>query len=381
MSNIFNTLLFNSIVGTIVLIFVYFILQRFPAILRKRYYFLLISLLITASHLILPFDYPFVFNIKVTNVLPEIYLFLYNPIITINNFTFSIFQVFTVIWIIGSIYCLGKLIWNYSSFTIVTHHLRSSTDKHLYQILENVLSNYKHPVCFRLVTSEHESTPFIFGIKNPCIVIPNIQLSDDEWYYVLSHEIAHYYQRDLIIKFLFELFHAIYWWNPLFYMIKLLISNLLEVKVDIIVTNHLEIEQKYSYLQCLLKIARLKESQKNFKFAATFQANSSYSISRRIKAILVDEDRTFNFHLHNFLTFTLVFCVLILPIFITFSPYSVPQEIEKQYFSNGNSFFIALPNGTFDLYVDNVFIKNLDSVGSFEDDIIIYTQPKEAKND
>lgn len=40
----------------------------------------------------------------------------------------------------------------------------------------------------------------IFGIRKPYILIPDLNFSKKEWYYILRHEIAHFYHGDLLIK-------------------------------------------------------------------------------------------------------------------------------------------------------------------------------------
>ncbi|WP_092472491.1 M56 family metallopeptidase [Desulfotruncus arcticus] len=49
---------------------------------------------------------------------------------------------------------------------------------------------------------------------------PKIELSEEEWYYILSHEVAHYYHGDLWIKIVTEFLHIIYWWNPFVCLLK-----------------------------------------------------------------------------------------------------------------------------------------------------------------
>ena len=49
---------------------------------------------------------------------------------------------------------------------------------------------------FRIRESRVLSSPFVTGLLHPVIVVPTLALSQQEWYYVLSHETAHYLHGD-----------------------------------------------------------------------------------------------------------------------------------------------------------------------------------------
>ena len=97
--------------------------------------------------------------------------------------------------------------------------------------------------------------------------MPSIVLDDEALYYILEHEIAHYYHGDLLFKFLMEAGKAVWWWNPLLYFVKSQISVLMEINADTKVTEKLDDYGKISYLQCLLKMAKFqgKGRKKEFK--------------------------------------------------------------------------------------------------------------------
>ena len=69
------------------------------------------------------------------------------------------------------------------------------------------------------------STPIIAGYIRPIIYLPDIEFSDSELYYALLHECMHYLHKDLWVKLLIEIICAIYWWNPLIYLLKYNISH------------------------------------------------------------------------------------------------------------------------------------------------------------
>lgn len=94
------------------------------------------------------------------------------------------------------------------------------------------------------------------GLLHPVIVVPTLTLSQQEWYYVLSHETAHYLHGDTLYKLLIELLKIVFWWNPLFYLFCDKISIYIEESADLLATEQLDDDSKLEYLDCLVHVAK-----------------------------------------------------------------------------------------------------------------------------
>ncbi len=376
MSAIFTTLIFISLLSCVALTCIQFILNNNPKLVVKNHRFFLICLIIIGLRLFIPLDLPAVHIIRVTEILPTIFLFLYKNIFSFGEISFSLFTIFTYVWILGSLYCFFKLIYSYFLLFRMIHGLAPFEDPKTQGLVDHILTRYKKPVHFHLVTTDLVTTPLVFGIRKPYIIIPQISLAEADLEYVLAHEIAHYYQGDLYIKFFFEIFHAIYWWNPLYYIIKNQISTLLEINVDIRVSRQYEHFDKLCYLECLLKVAKLQDSTNDTKFLAAFNGDSTSSISKRIKIVITDMNftNTKSSALISYgVTLFLTLCILVIPTFFTIAPYGTSDEV-KEYFliTKENAYFIQLEDGTYDLYVDGNFMVNMSNPDLFEDPIPIH---------
>lgn len=386
MKSIFTALIFINILCIITLAIINLTLRRNPYLIKSRIGFFLLCLCFISMRMFLPFNFPFTYIYSIYEILPPIYLFLYNTTVTINDCTLNLFGLFNIIWAAGSAICLFRLCYKYISAKRNINNLDKYDNHLIYPIIDKILSNYKRPINFSIVYTEKVMSPFIFGIFRPYIVLPKTPTDNEDIYYILSHEIAHYYHGDLLIKLIIEVVHAVYWWNPLFYPIKAQLSTLLEINADAKVTGRLNKIETFSYMQCLLKTAKFREKFKENNFAPSFNKNSTSAISKRIH-ILLDNFKISKLHnCINMLTIMfLLIITLIMPNFFTITSIAGegPGHVydpEVGYFEirKDNAFYVELEDGTYDLYVDQYFMINLPSTELIETKIPIYSSLAEV---
>lgn len=383
MQYIFTTLIFVSFLSSIALLCIHYTLNRNPQLVNKKHGYFLICLILISIRLLLPFDLPFVNVIKITTIMPEIFLFLNKPFYTFYDIPINLFKVFSCVWAIGTLMNLIRLLFSYYHIRKKIHALKPYENDKIQQIMLRIIHSYKKPVFFKLVYSDSVTTPIVFGIRTPYIVIPQLELTDNEWYYVLVHEITHYYQGDIYLKLLLEVFHAIYWWNPLFCIIKKYVSMLLEINIDIKLSKQFDEIDLLTYLQCLLKVAKIREKNETSKFAVAFNGSNSSLISKRIYVVmnepLFTKSKVHNY-INYFITFAITICVLFLPNFYTIAPYNIPSQIQEDTFSINinDAFLIQLDDNTYDLYLDGKFSSNIRNPEYISKNIKIYSNIEEA---
>ncbi|MBK5252362.1 MAG: hypothetical protein JJE29_07000 [Peptostreptococcaceae bacterium] len=116
----------------------------------------------------------------------------------------------------------------------------------------------------RLMDAEHVSdnvyeisvikTPFVFGIMNPRIYIPD-NLSENEKSYIVRHEETHIKRFDHIIKPLAFLTLCLHWFNPLVWAGVFLMSEDMELSCDESVIRSMGSGIKKDYSSSLLSIS------------------------------------------------------------------------------------------------------------------------------
>lgn len=385
MRYIFTTTLYLSALCSFILFLIHCIINSNLLFIKKYHRFLLLCFIMIGLRLFLPLDIPTVHIIDIKKILPDIFMFLYRPFFHYSGISVNIFNVFSLIWIVGTIFFLSRLFYSYYAMRKMVHNLTPCKSKNITQILDQILSQYKKTVSFQLVTTEQMMSPAVFGIRKPYIIIPDLPLNDREWKDVLAHEAAHYYHGDMILRFIFEIFHAAYWWNPLYYIIKKYMAFFLELNIDSGITKRYSEAEQLSYLECLLKISKLIAAENQPHFIAAFQGDHTSFISKRFHIIAAsDEKKKWSYHLVNrFILFILVLCVFIFPTFFTITPSHIPDHIREEGFliTEDNAYFLKLDDDSYDLYVDGKFIINLDSTSGIKDKIPIYSNPKEVLPD
>lgn len=247
------------------------------------------------------------------------------------------------------------------------------TDEKIINILNNVNSKYKKNILFQIMYNKNIESPFIFNIKSPIIIIPQISLLEKDWYYILEHEIAHYYHKDLLYKIFIELLTILYWWNPFIYLLKKQFENLLEINIDLHITKNLDNNQKLDYLECLLKITQICNKNKKIYAATTFYNTKNITLSQRVNIILA--------HIRGikplFLIILSTLLIIITFFFCSFrfilEPYAIPYNDSDGTFEiNDYSAYYLIDNhdGTYNLFYNSKYIATVTEL--FDSNIKVY---------
>ena len=105
-----------------------------------------------------------------------------------------------------------------------------------------------------VIRTQSADTPFSFGIRRKRIIIPDKDYSDDELRLIIKHEYMHLRNHDLEIQLMIHFLCAIFWWNPLVYLLRFDIEQCFEIRCDRCVTKGMHRENITDYLELLLKI-------------------------------------------------------------------------------------------------------------------------------
>jgi len=105
-----------------------------------------------------------------------------------------------------------------------------------------------------LYISPNISTPFLYGVLNPCIILPNIQFTAEELQHVFQHELTHWKLRDPWLKLLMLLVNAVHWFNPLAYIARYDIDRFCELSCDESVVTSMNTEERRRYCELMLNV-------------------------------------------------------------------------------------------------------------------------------
>lgn len=108
------------------------------------------------------------------------------------------------------------------------------------------------------------SSPMLIGFFHPCIVLPNADIDEKDFYYIILHELIHLKRRDILYKWLVQFTVCLHWFNPMVYLMRREIIKACEFSCDEAV---LEIVGEYyasdygkTLLDAMPTVGRYKES-------------------------------------------------------------------------------------------------------------------------
>lgn len=110
------------------------------------------------------------------------------------------------------------------------------------------------PCPVEVIVSPHATTPFVIGLWNPVVVLPDIPLEGKRLEMILSHELVHIKRGDLIVKLIVFASNAVHWFNPAVYAMNKQISLYCELSCDEQVVRHMDAAGRRTYGETLLSM-------------------------------------------------------------------------------------------------------------------------------
>jgi beta-lactamase regulating signal transducer with metallopeptidase domain len=135
----------------------------------------------------------------------------------INHYLPSLFT----IWCLGVILLSIKMIAGYREITVLRNRATIINDLELKALFETLLNKSGLKQSIQLASSSRIDIPITLGHLRPIVLLPISlmnQLSPDETYAILAHELAHIMRRDYLQNLLISLteilffFHPSVWW-------------------------------------------------------------------------------------------------------------------------------------------------------------------------
>ncbi|GAB6989711.1 M56 family metallopeptidase [Paenibacillus pini] len=126
--------------------------------------------------------------------------------------------------------------------------------------------------------------PMLIGFVRPVILLPSVNISDQELLFILKHELIHFKRGDLVLKMLVFAATAIHWFNPLVYRMAREINLQCEISCDEEVIKQATIQVRQQYVETLINIMK-KQSNAQSVFITSF-SDRRLSMKKRIHSIM-----------------------------------------------------------------------------------------------
>lgn len=105
--------------------------------------------------------------------------------------------------------------------------------------------------------------PFTVGIFRNIIVLPDTDYQEKDLQYIIKHELVHCADKDTQLKVLFVMINAIHWFNPLVWLMKVLVSQDMELECDEKVLKAASREERNEYGEVLMSCIGTDRSGKS----------------------------------------------------------------------------------------------------------------------
>ncbi len=205
-----------------------------------------------------------------------------------NKFTFQrehIPYVVLGVWIVGAVVVL--LYQLYKQLPILLREKSSSSlpDNALLSVYHRAARRVGVKKAPRLAMLEEDATPHLCGIFSPVVYVGAQTLSENEQFYILCHELAHYKRKDTISKVLLLITMSVFWWNPLVYYYVKFTDQEIECACDETVLAGRTAEERYVYGETILRIIKSCK-KKTMLLSADFGKPEPKATLKRFKMLL-----------------------------------------------------------------------------------------------
>ena len=191
-----------------------------------------------------------------------------------------------IIWLAGLIAAL--------IFFVVIHiknhrYLRFATQASVNAFVNTWLSEHMLLRPITIMQSDRITAPLAVGLIKPRIILPTSVNMDDKQLmcYVLTHEYYHIKRCDAIWKLLFVFALCVHWFNPMVWLMFVLVNRDLELTCDEMVIHHFGVDTKETYAYSLIELAEQRS-----KFAPLYNGFSRNATEERIKSIMKTKKTT-----------------------------------------------------------------------------------------
>lgn len=195
------------------------------------------------------------------------------------------------LWFLGTQVVLGRAILGLIATARIVGRTTIIDEPDILALKESCRERLRVNRPVRLVVCPGVASPFVWGILRPVIVLPEAarRWSEQDLRYVLLHELAHIRRLDFMWTLATTIAAAVYWMNPMIWMVKKQLIIEAEKTCDDCVLN--AGTDGASYAQHLLKVLDLLRKGQRFVPMGVGMARRSH-MEGRLMSILSDRKRS-----------------------------------------------------------------------------------------
>lgn len=234
-------------------------------------------------------------------------------------------------------------------------------------------SGIKKPI--ELCVNPLISSPLLIGFFHPCIVLPDENISEKDFQYIVLHELMHYKRRDMFYKWLVQVTVCLHWFNPLVHFMSREINKACEFSCDEAVLARIECGSAQDYGNTLLNaMAAVERYRKDFG-AVTLSGNKQL-LRERLVVIMRYRKKSMRTRL---VTGVLTLCIVFAAAFVGVYPVNATANQETGSLPLFRLTFAGMDEETQDRWLDKIYTDNRiefwgAAVGLLDEDSDLFRQ-------
>lgn len=177
------------------------------------------------------------------------------PLITSDeksNSSISLLDICSIIWIGG---CLLFMVVHWISYLRYKKLIFEQGTKLEEDSVTMLLVCLSKELCIRqhiyVIVYHKAESPMVIGFFRPMVVLPDMQYSKQELYFILKHELVHLKRKDVCLKLLIIVANAVHWFNPIVWIMQKEAVIDMELSCDERVVQGMDFAGKKAYTETL----------------------------------------------------------------------------------------------------------------------------------
>lgn len=276
-----------------------------------------------------------------------------------------------LVWAVGAVLQLAFLL---QKGIQQAHFLRRIADENASRANAKILALFReiseeagYQGRYRLTISGEVSTVYQAGFFRPHLLLPeNItEFSEQDIRNVFRHELQHFLGKDLWIKTVMQIAACLLWWDPVVWLLRRNVLQLLELVCDRRVCKNLSRAGQMSYLESLLHFLKNTTMMTANGMTLSYLGNPlDGGVKQRFQLMLQDRPSA-KAKVYLWISCTLCMVLFILSYLVILQPAYSPPPVEGGYVTviptSQNSYILHTSDGEYALYCDGVFCGTLAS--------------------
>ncbi|MDX5650098.1 M56 family metallopeptidase [Clostridioides difficile] len=197
-----------------------------------------------------------------------------------NNFMLYVTYLWLIVTIVIAVYTFIKYT-RFKNFVVDVSYDIEDNDVNC--IYKNLLKELDIKKKIELRSSDELISPAGMGLFKSYIFLPDYPYSKDELTWILKHELMHFKNKDILIKFLVLSVKIIYWFNPLVYVMSNKVNLDCELCCDESVLADCSLKDKKEYALALIKSIKFSKNYNSKILTTEFDKTN---LEKRLESIV-----------------------------------------------------------------------------------------------